>query len=135
VSDLAAFLLARIEREEQFARFVGDDKPQWHLYDGDAVTSDDGTTLVAECQMRSDAEHIVRWDPARVLAECDAKRRILAEHEPGIDLGEAYCITCTPTSDSTGAPMVYGNEWPCRTMRALTLPYADHPDYDEAWRP
>jgi hypothetical protein len=26
-----------------------------------------------------------------------------------------------------------GIEWPCDTVRALVLPYADHPDYRELW--
>ena len=60
-------------------------------------------------------EHIARHDPARVLAECEAKR-LIVEHfsETGIDfLGE---IARVP-------------------LRALAAVYADHPDYDEAWRP
>jgi hypothetical protein len=43
-------------------------------------------------------------EPERWLAECEAKRRILEEHEHA-----------------------------CPTTQALALPYADHPDYDQAW--
>lgn len=59
--------------------------------------------------------------PARVFAECEAKRRIVQLH--GNDWNpRGKCATC----DEVG---------PCDTLRALALPYADHPDYDEAWRP
>lgn len=53
---------------------------------------------------------------ARVLAECEAKRRIVARCEavgvgfPSYALAEA--VLCH-----------------------LAEPYTDHPDYDEAWRP
>jgi hypothetical protein len=30
-----------------------------------------------------------------------------------------------------------GNHWsyPCDTLKLLALPYADHPDYRDEWRP
>jgi hypothetical protein len=59
-------------------------------------------------------------DPARVLAECEAKRGIVT------DLSK-YCwvpICTNNTCDRVG----------CRNLRALSLPYADHPDFDSAWR-
>jgi hypothetical protein len=67
------------------------------------------------------AEHIARWDPARVLAEVDAKRRILDEHAPD---RQGYCPTC---NDNTV-------EAPCHTVRLLALPMADRPGYLEEWR-
>lgn len=54
--------------------------------------------------------------PARVLAECEAKRRIINWWMAGRE----------------GQP--YGHDT-MRLLGALALPYADHPDYDEAWRP
>jgi hypothetical protein len=50
---------------------------------------------------------IARWDPARVLAECAAKRRIV----------EMY-------AGQHGQPYV---------LHFLALPYADHPDYRQEW--
>lgn len=50
--------------------------------------------------------HLARFgDPARVLAECEAKRRITARRTPG------------DRSDLIGLAMIY----------------ADHPDFDPAW--
>lgn len=56
------------------------------------------------------AAHVVAHDPARVLAGCEAKRRIVA-----MDFER------------------YGEQW--AVLSALALPYADHPDYREEWRP
>jgi hypothetical protein len=52
--------------------------------------------------------------PARIHAECEAKRRIVGLHP---------CDNCGAAFD------------PCETLRLLALPYADHPDYREEWRP
>ena len=58
----------------------------------------------------------------RWLAECEAKRRIVELHT---NQGGS-CGTCT---DSDYAGLV--DDWPCPTLRALALPYADR----EEWRP
>ena len=55
---------------------------------------------------------------ARTLAECEAKRRIVED-----------CVHLETAS--TGALLAHAR-WACR---ALTLPYASHPDYREEWRP
>lgn len=52
----------------------------------------------------------------RVLAECDAQRQMIAYLA---DLAEF-------ASDDEAADA---------GLRILALPYADHPDYDPAWRP
>jgi hypothetical protein len=56
---------------------------------------------------------------ARVLAECESKRQILQlcgadPHEPG-------ALLLRVQTDAV--------------VRLLALPYAEHPDYDESWRP
>lgn len=66
------------------------------------------------------ADHIARWHPARVLAECEAKRRIVEEHGV-IDPCDAH------------DPMT-GRAEPCPTLLDLASVYADHPDFDPAWR-
>jgi len=57
------------------------------------------------------AEHIARHDPARVLAECEAKRRIV--EYCSYELGDEY------------------ERFP--VLDLLAQPYADHPDFDPAW--
>ena len=71
--------------------------------------------------------------PARVLAECEAKRRIVELHGVDDPTGRLYpgaplaCRVC----DHDGSDRVY----PCDTLRTLAAVYADHPDYGESWRP
>jgi len=73
--------------------------------------------------------HIARHDPARVLAECAAKRRIVrraqaaesALREPDLDDGTYFIRRSCRDS------------W-VLALGDLALPYADHPDYREEWR-
>ncbi|MFF2673785.1 DUF6221 family protein [Streptomyces niveus] len=76
-----------------------------------ATTGEGRQALVA-------AEHIARHDPARVLREVEAKREVVRQ---SVDLhaGDNPLVAY-----SAGV-----------TLRALALPYADHPDYLAAWRP
>lgn len=92
----------------------------------DLIRAEDGGIPLAV------ADHIVTWDPARVLAEIAAKRRILGRHRdydfppdpddgPGDYAWTPRCDTCFET-------------WPCPTLLDLAAPYAGHPDYDPAWK-
>lgn len=65
---------------------------------------------------RETAEHIARHDSARVLAEVESKRKLIEQHVGYYGGGD-------------------DEFWPVQTLRLLALPYADHPDYDESWRP
>jgi hypothetical protein len=65
------------------------------------------------------AAHIARHDPARVLAECAAKRAIAGLHKVGAD----QCDEHNAMFESI----------PCPTIRALAAVYKDHPDYQQDW--
>lgn len=84
--DLATWLLAAIDEEERVARETGDDPV--------------------------DSEHQARWTPARVLAECEAKRRIIG------------------TLRDEGGDRLFAD-----IFRLLALPLADRPGYREEWKP
>ncbi len=83
----------------------------------------------------SAAGHIARHDPARVLREVAAKRRIMELHQEGLSNdfpmgvepaeGDILCMTC----DDRALKQYY----PCPTLRLLALPYADHADYRADW--
>jgi hypothetical protein len=76
----------------------------------------------------SAAGHIIRHDPARVLAEVDAKRRILARHEQ-CGTGHGYC-------DDGGHGWRLDDGTPvCGDKLDLTRPYADRPGYRSEWAP
>jgi hypothetical protein len=90
---LADFLLARIAEDEGTAREVG--------------------PYLLRSSQRTSIAHADRWHPTRVLAECEAKRRVVAASEQG-----------------------HGG-WPDGVyfaLQCLALPYADHPDFREEWR-
>lgn len=59
--------------------------------------------------------------PARLVAECAAKRAIVKEHEDD-SCGE--CLTCGVT----------WNGWPCLTLRVLAGVYVDHKDFRPDWK-
>lgn len=67
----------------------------------------------------------VEWSVERELADITAKRAVVALHRSNTE-GD-MCTMCTETG-----PEAQG--WPCDTMHFLAQPYADHPDFDPAWR-
>lgn len=79
-------------------------------------------------------EFITEFWPARVLAECAAKRAISEAHT---------VITVWPEGTGgskyyTGSKQVCAScdertETPCPTARALAAVYSDHPDYQQEW--
>lgn len=73
------------------------------------------------------------WSPQRVLAELDAKLRVLELHTPIDDRYSLTQLVCRICNDG-GLP-VEPASWPCLTLRLLALPHADHPAYREDWRP
>jgi hypothetical protein len=141
VTTLTEFLLARIAEDETAARivdstrwvtgFVRAGRPgKWRGIEAHAVVDEDTPNIagvvdeageVARSESASTVAHIARHDPARVLAECEAKRRIMAAHTPVDDEPDGWCNNCD------------GDGWPCTTMAALALPYADHEAYREEW--
>lgn len=90
-------------------------------YDGYGILVDD-----------ADAEHIARHDPARVLAEVEAKRRIVeryAETEKRADSCIRNGLSSEP-DDEVAERLAL--EWCCRM---LALPHAEHEDYQPEWKP
>lgn len=100
---LTEFLTARIAEDErlvsEYPSLTPDFPPKWELglyFEGSIAMA---LTVPAD----------------RVLAECEAKRRI-------IDL----------LTDAYGGTISHGAT---RVLSALAAVYAEHPNYDEAWRP
>lgn len=153
MTTLSAFMLARITEDEAAARAAAElaETPWRATYGRQVETAREGYLVTPEDEHSyttapSDAvgEHIARHDPARVLAECAAKRRIVEDHflmdggapETYPYMAEGYgeprivypgCAVC----HRDASPSRHG----CDTVRVLAVPYADHPDYLEEWRP
>jgi hypothetical protein len=113
--ELVEFLLARIADDEAHARNAfgehNDVGPEWTEIWSGAVELGGNQTDGPELLLTNDSQvsrHIERWDPARVLAECVSKRRL-------IQLGE---------KDS------YWDD----VLRILAIPYTEHEDFNPDWR-
>lgn len=118
------FVLARIAEDEAVARAAGPDgrplgghwvsrypdQPDYHMYGeyGWFISGADVETDDSEWG-KSVADHITRHDPARVLAQCAAMRKI-------VELAKVY--------DSTGLEEV---------LIRLASIWSDHPDWREEW--
>lgn len=107
-----------LRSREQFPTGVVGDLPQFAIGTAGEVAS-------------GAAGHIARHDPARVLAEVDAKRKILDEIVPDVDelVELAEDRKARPEGDDAPDPEH------TRLLRLLALPYADHLDYRDEWRP
>lgn len=160
MDDLIAFLSfvnARLDEDEQTASAATDgpwlvDSQQY----AEVISASDGTTVVgggrwggeaSVFESTEDAMHIARHDPARVLTEVDAKRQIIELHQPITDPTPPFkntegflCSICTAAGGAMydqqrGILFTDLTVFPCRTLRLLALPYTDHPDYRDEWRP
>ena len=105
---LTQFLTARYDEIEDLASTA--EHGDWYL-----DYADDGV-----------CDHFEQQSPTYVLADIAAKCGILAVH-PVDNLG--YCMNCwsdrTPQSSAA----------PCPTLRHMSMPFVDHPDYRQEWRP
>jgi hypothetical protein len=155
--DLAQWLTAQLDEDEQKAR-AATPGPWWHnpgkqwlgpeafekydLRQGEEFVGYGGphpftgavasTGPASHMQGMKDAAFIAAWDPARVLREIDAKRRIMECHEPWTaSNGDTICGRCG-REHIDGRP---GAHFPCQTLRLLAAPYSDRPGFREEWSP
>ena len=178
--DIVEFLRARLDEDEAVARAAvipahnkpGAYKPHPELaewfYDGDEVEYVQTPEMLAHKypdrlyvtmdreglgpSVEADvANHIARHDPARVLREVEAKRRIVDLHANWPVLVQGQPKYEMQQMDATGFVSFratqqtawltereyrerFGVEPPAAPMiRALASVYADHPDYDPEW--
>lgn len=138
---MTEFLLARIAEDEQRARDEGADAmmgARWKRYPEDAY---------------NEIQALVLAHSRRTLTECEAKRRIVERHESWPVLVETQ-PTFEPVDNADPSSFAirasrqmawitereyrnkFGDEPPTAPMIAMLAEvYADHPDYDDAWRP
>ena len=117
---LPDFLLARIAEDEEVAqaathqKIAGPSHGNWNV---------DSALLMANGMLeRVDRLHIARHDPARVLAECEAKRQIVAIATEATRMVDSSPADHRAASDAESI------------LRTLALSYVDHGDYREEWR-
>jgi hypothetical protein len=123
LDDLIAFLRARLDEDEQAAVAAAGQPAyfDWEVHEAGPRKQPEIRVTGKSYQVvggvdDSTAEHIARHDPARVLLEVEAKRRL-------IQWGEWI------RGDFSGSDV-----WK-DVLPLLALPYADHSDYRAEWRP
>ncbi|MFK8844659.1 DUF6221 family protein [Streptomyces sp. Ac-502] len=133
--DLVQFLRDRLDEDEAPARAAlgvnvlasmkrGKPAPRWvPSPDGEAGIWDTNGIPRVKFVWARERDHIIRHDPARVLAEVEAKRQAVDHYEQVRTLTkdhEAYILAESAV---------------LRQIQYMALPYADHPDYRQEWRP
>jgi hypothetical protein len=143
MTTLADFLLARIADDQA----AGERAAVWLTPNGLAWM---GPTPQAATLLLAISGH-------RMLAECDAKRRIVEKLSEGLGKhwGPAanpereweWCPRARTEEYCRGTDLEWGPDAPCECaaewpdykqvplLRLLALPYADHPDYRPEWKP
>jgi hypothetical protein len=126
--DLVKFLRARLDDDERDAQAVGYSTAEAvdGLWDSKFVQLRGSVTTYNTTELPADlAVHMARHDPARVLAEVDAKRRLLDKTHPELQWADS------------AAEGEWGNyqEAALDFLKIMALPYADHPDYRPEWAP
>ena len=117
---IVEFLEARLTEDELAANAATDASPEWQAYyDYRDVKDLDGHFIVqADSQHPTTAQaaHIARHSPARALRECEAKRAVIADFLRRDALG-----------DLPGRSAVED------ILKAISVIYSHHSDYDPAW--
>lgn len=141
---LVEFLEARISEDEAVATAATPEGPTPYGWLDDGKSYQEGVELGSH--EGADEAVVAHWrafDPARVLAECAAKRAIMELH----DHDDRECFEMHRGIYGPGWPEgsygVEGNTWahpslemqqgPCPTLRLLAAPYASHVDFDSSW--
>lgn len=137
---ITEFLEARIAEDEAGARGAlegASDDGLWHVglssFDGGSERVTGKGILIYDegGHTEGQAAHIARWDPARALADCAVKRRILA-FDRNVQIWEPRGFS----SDTAAEAFVSGGPKDVRmrhVTRILASVYADHPDYQQEW--
>ena len=122
-ADLVAWLRQQLDDDEEVASDAAGLSASRSRWMRDAIScvvdaTDNGLIVYGEgTPTPEQAEHIARHDPARVLAEVDAKRRILDAYKQ-TEFGDLARHSALEEA-----------------LALLALPYAGRPGYREEWRP
>lgn len=124
MDELVRWLGKQLDEDERIAKEAGVRSLEWRL----ATPLDDEELGDASWLRPPELKHAERHDPARVLREVEAKRRILSEVVPEIDGLEDRIDSEWGAGDPAERESV-------ALLRMLVLPYNDRPGYREEWRP
>lgn len=149
-AELVDWLRAQLDEDERSATAATPGVWQWTI-DGSLISIErdalklrdverdvvwgDGSGLREVVATRPDADHIVAWQPARVLAEVAAKRAILDLHADGYHscIRDVEWIT-KPVEG--GKPYMFREVLsgvPCQTLQLLAQPYRGQAGWRDEW--
>lgn len=135
MDDLVAWLRQQLDEDERVALAaaqLAQTRDWWASAEGkvhDANAEGYRNLLGGENAWSLDeiGEHIARWDPARVLAEVEAKRRVLDRYEDAL-------ARCDDPDESQLAAGIQVSEYEDWIIPQLAQPYAGQPGWREEWR-
>lgn len=137
--DLVTWFRAQMDADEAnaLAACQGDGYREWDNPSTGVVQVAGGDLEGLVLAPRNAALHMAVHDPARVLRQVAAMRKIVELHSPervwtGSGYEDGKCTTCLISQSD-----LYGSEYetaPCPTLRALAGIYADRDGYGE-WAP
>ncbi|WP_028478071.1 DUF6221 family protein [Nocardia sp. CNY236] len=111
--NIADFIVARLEEDENAAQAIDPDHRDWSYDQNSRAIRTAVPGLVAEVgddNTHAAGHHVARHDPARILRAAYARRYMLALAE--------VCARGNPND---------------RMLRCLAAPWSDHPDFQREW--
>jgi hypothetical protein len=118
VDDLIVWLHVQLDDDERVAREA----------DGFYDDRDLSAELVEEGFDQCVGDLAARWDPARVLADIAAKRRILGLYEAALSAHRAGSLSLRNRTQDEAAVDVLGE-----AVLALAQPYSGRPGWRQEW--
>jgi hypothetical protein len=133
MDDLVQWLREQYAEDEQTARRAISGQVDWEEGWGAERPEGRGQTIIVPhvglIHEAVQAEHVARWNPARVLREIEAKRGVLRQY---LDLREQ--VRNPVSAENRARARALQGELG-DVLRLLALPYADRPGYRDEWRP
>lgn len=142
---IVEFVLARVDEDEKVARTVGNLRavsitgfPGRYIMDLDTGAREEvSIDLLRAGLIERWHTHAANHPPSRTLAECQAKRAIVARHVPSESKypspSGSRCDACSDTQHDGW--WYEETPWPCPTLRYLAAVHSEHPDYQPEWAP
>jgi hypothetical protein len=135
MDDLVAFMRAALDEDEASAKAAAASPPPWTATEDDVRDVNGHVVAEQRCwgvdvMPPENAAHIARWDPARVLAEVEAKRTRIAM------LVDSTTYFAGPAiNEEVRRPLVGVLQAVTRHLLRLEAQvYADRPGFKDAWR-
>ncbi|RYV50998.1 DUF6221 family protein [Pengzhenrongella frigida] len=116
---LSDFLLSRVEEDAQLARAAA------------VITSGIEAGALFSSPYAELSDHIVRWDPTRALAECEATRRVIELFDHAVIASDAERLRPGPDAAQAIAVAEYGY----KVLWQLAQAHTDHRDFRKDWKP